>query len=103
MSEDTELPIIQPRAQSPDFVTQTLFETFDLAQDVLAGLAEAGYVYCTPIQAEVLPVSLTGKDVAGQAQTGTGKTAAFLVTTFARLLAMKGRRVKPSALIVPVC
>ncbi len=100
MSEDTDLPIIHPRAESPDFVTRTLFETFDLVPDILAGLAEAGFTYCTPIQAEVLPVSLTGRDVAGQAQTGTGKTAAFLVTTFARLLAMKDRRVKPSALIV---
>ncbi|MEJ2514899.1 MAG: DEAD/DEAH box helicase [Gammaproteobacteria bacterium] len=52
----------------------------------MAGLAEAGFERCTPIQAETLPIALSGKDVAGQAQTGTGKTAAFLVAMFDRLL-----------------
>ncbi|MFP3929251.1 MAG: DEAD/DEAH box helicase, partial [Desulfobacteraceae bacterium] len=64
-------------------------------------MSEAGFEYCTPIQAQVLPLSLSGRDVAGQAQTGTGKTAAFLVTIFTRLLS-DAARVKgmPSALIV---
>ncbi len=51
------------------------------------GIRAVGFEKCTPIQARILPLSITGKDVAGQAQTGTGKTAAFLVTTFTRLLA----------------
>jgi len=53
---------------------------------VMKGIEEAGYSECTPIQEMTLPVSLSGKDVAGQAQTGTGKTAAFLLATFSRLL-----------------
>ncbi|MCK5196003.1 MAG: DEAD/DEAH box helicase, partial [Desulfobulbaceae bacterium] len=54
-----------------------------------------------PIQAQVLPVSLTGRDIAGQAQTGTGKTAAFLLTVFTRLLGLSHRSSGlPSALIV---
>ncbi|NNF66417.1 MAG: DEAD/DEAH box helicase, partial [Gammaproteobacteria bacterium] len=59
------------------------------------GIEAAGFVSCTPIQAETLPVALRGGDVAGQAQTGTGKTAAFLVATFHHLLQSKplpGRR-----------
>jgi ATP-dependent RNA helicase RhlB len=47
----------------------------------MAGVSDAGFTYCTPIQAETLPVGLAGQDVAGQAQTGTGKTAAFLLAT----------------------
>ena len=68
----------------------------------MAGLDDAGFSFCTPIQAQVLPLSLTGSDVAGQAQTGTGKTAAFLVTVFTRLLSEAGRKKEnlPSALIV---
>ena len=50
------------------------------------GISEAGFVFATPIQAKTLPISLAGRDVAGQAQTGTGKTAAFLITIFTRLL-----------------
>ena len=50
------------------------------------GLQDAGFHFCTPIQAQTLPVTLDGKDVAGQAQTGTGKTGAFLVTVISRLL-----------------
>ncbi len=53
---------------------------------LLAGLEAAGFTRCTPIQAMTLPVTLAGRDVAGQAQTGTGKTLAFLVTVINRLL-----------------
>jgi ATP-dependent RNA helicase RhlB len=62
------------------------FEGFDLPEPVLQGIREAGFEYCTPIQAQTLPIALAGHDVAGQAQTGTGKTAAFLVAAFNRLL-----------------
>lgn len=89
------------RAPKPEFLTQTLFEHFDLPPQVTQGLSEAGFVQCTPIQAQVLPVALTGKDIAGQAQTGTGKTAAFLVTMLSRLLSMPDRKPNvPSAIIV---
>ena len=62
------------------------FASFDLDPRILQGLADAGFDYCTPIQAEALPIALAGHDVAGQAQTGTGKTAAFVVATLHRLL-----------------
>jgi len=58
----------------------------DLPEEVRRGIADAGFTHCTPIQASTLPLALTGRDVAGQAQTGTGKTAAFLIATFTRLL-----------------
>ena len=67
-------------------LTQKKFSEFDLHTTLLRGLEDAGFEYCTPIQAETLPLLLRGQDVAGQAQTGTGKTAAFLLATFSRLL-----------------
>ncbi len=51
-----------------------------------AGIRDAGFTQCTPIQAQTLPIALQGHDVAGQAQTGTGKTAAFLVALYQTLL-----------------
>jgi len=62
------------------------FASFDLPAPVMEGIRSAGFTRCTPIQEKVLPLSLAGKDVAGQAQTGTGKTAAFLITFFTRAL-----------------
>jgi ATP-dependent RNA helicase RhlB len=62
------------------------FDQLDLPLPVMAGVAKAGFHTCTPIQAQALPLSLSGRDVMGQAQTGTGKTAAFLVTIFTTLL-----------------
>jgi ATP-dependent RNA helicase RhlB len=52
----------------------------------MAGIQQAGFTQCTPIQAQTLPMALAGRDVAGQAQTGTGKTAAFLVALYQALL-----------------
>jgi len=67
-------------------LTDITFSTFELHPDLLAGLEGAGFTRCTPIQAMTLPVALPGGDVAGQAQTGTGKTLAFLVAVINRLL-----------------
>ncbi|MDD5284966.1 MAG: DEAD/DEAH box helicase [Desulfuromonadaceae bacterium] len=67
------------------------FDELDLPDQVQRGIAGAGFINCTPIQEQTLPISMTGRDVAGQAQTGTGKTAAFLVTLFSRLLANSGQ------------
>jgi ATP-dependent RNA helicase RhlB len=101
MVEDPQSLSQIPRAEEPEFLTKTRFDGFDLPDSIVKGLRDAGFVNCTPIQAQTLPVSLTGRDVAGQAQTGTGKTAAFLVTLFTRLLALpKEDRRLPSALIV---
>jgi ATP-dependent RNA helicase RhlB len=52
----------------------------------MAGIRQAGFSQCTPIQAQALPIALSGRDVAGQAQTGTGKTAAFLIALYQALL-----------------
>ncbi|MUV13110.1 ATP-dependent RNA helicase RhlB [Noviluteimonas gilva] len=67
-------------------LTDIAFSEFDLHPALLAGLEAAGFNRCTPIQALTLPIALAGRDVAGQAQTGTGKTLAFLITTLNRLL-----------------
>ena len=67
-------------------LTDVAFSSFDLHPALLAGLEAAGFTRCTPIQALTLPVALPGRDVAGQAQTGTGKTLAFLVAVMNRLL-----------------
>ena len=71
-------------------LTDICFENFDLHPKLLQGLEAAGFLRCTPIQAMSLPLTLMGKDVAGQAQTGTGKTCAFLVCLFNRLLKNPG-------------
>src|SRR5256886_6105370 len=78
------------------------FDSFDLPPEVRAGIQRAGFTHCTPIQEKVLPLTLGGRDVAGQAQTGTGKTAAFLITIFARILARQrpGRPAAPRALVI---
>ncbi|MDX1592614.1 MAG: DEAD/DEAH box helicase [Gammaproteobacteria bacterium] len=67
-------------------LTETTFESLDLPETLLRGIREAGFTHCTPIQELALPPALRGEDVAGQAQTGTGKSAAFLLATMARLL-----------------
>lgn len=72
-------------------VTETRFDAFDLPAELIRGLSDAGYTHCTPIQRETLPVLLEGRDVAGQAQTGTGKTIAFLVALYSKLLNTEAR------------
>ena len=67
-------------------LTDIAFSNFELHPALLAGLESAGFTRCTPIQALTLPIALNGRDVAGQAQTGTGKTLAFLVALMNRLL-----------------
>jgi ATP-dependent RNA helicase RhlB len=67
-------------------LTKLTFESLEIPESIKRGIADLGYIRCTPIQAQTLPVALAGRDVAGQAQTGTGKTAAFLIALFNRLL-----------------
>ena len=69
-----------------EHLSQQRFTDLPLNPKVLAALQSKGFEYCTPIQALSLPITLQGKDVAGQAQTGTGKTMAFLTATFHHLL-----------------
>lgn len=67
-------------------LSELRFAELELHESMLAGIRDAGFEYCTPIQASTLPIALKGGDVAGQAQTGTGKTAAFLIAAYQRLL-----------------
>ena len=78
------------------------FAELTLPETLRQGIENAGFTECTPIQEKTLPITLTGKDIAGQAQTGTGKTAAFLITLFTRLLGQKrsGDVRSPRALIL---
>ena len=65
---------------------KTRFHDFDLPLPLMRGIHEAGFQYSTPIQAASLPHTLCGHDLVGKAQTGTGKTAAFLVSIISDLL-----------------
>ncbi|WP_257282388.1 MULTISPECIES: ATP-dependent RNA helicase RhlB [unclassified Endozoicomonas] len=65
---------------------KTRFHDFDLPDPLMRAIQELGFKYCTPIQAEVLGSTLAGRDAIGKAQTGTGKTAAFLVSTIKQLI-----------------
>jgi ATP-dependent RNA helicase RhlB len=82
-------------------LTDTRFSNLELSDAIIKGLKEAGFVNCTPIQDKSLPIALRGKDIAGQAQTGTGKTATFLLATFQHLLNDESEKIKnPRALIL---
>lgn len=78
------------------------FEELDIPDKILEGIRSAGFSQCTPVQALTLPPALQGKDVAAQAQTGTGKTAAFLIAVFSRMLISPAPQPGPSprALII---
>tara|TARA_R110002050_G_scaffold82489_2_gene176642 strand:- start:721 stop:2154 length:1434 start_codon:yes stop_codon:yes gene_type:complete len=82
---------------------KTRFHDLDLPESVMHAIYDLGFEYCTPIQAESLPASLRGRDTIGQAQTGTGKSAAFLLTILNRLLTVipdERYASEPRALIV---
>ena len=85
-----------------NYLTPQRFTNLPLHPMVLSALQTKGFDYCTPIQALSLPITLSGRDVAGQAQTGTGKTLAFLAATFHHLLthAAGGFDEQPRALIL---
>ncbi len=89
---------------SKTHLTEQKFSDFALHPLAVEALEKKGFHYCTPIQALALPITLSGRDVAGQAQTGTGKTLAFLASTFHYLLSnppAEGRQTnQPRALIM---
>lgn len=74
------------------------FESFSFAPQVAAGIRTAGYTSPTPIQAQAIPPVMQGRDVMGLAQTGTGKTAAFVLPTLHRL--MTGARGQVRAMVI---
>ena len=81
-------------------LTETKFSDFSIHPAVLKALSIAGFSNCTPIQAMCMPLIEKGADIAGQAQTGTGKTIAFLTATFNRLLQSEGKSGQPRAIIL---
>ena len=88
----------------PEMEGKKRFQDFDLPSEVLHGIADLGFQYCTEIQALSLQNALDGKNVAGKAQTGSGKTAAFLVAILTRYLRTPESRAKkggaPRALVI---
>ena len=80
------------------------FESLDLDERILRGIRDLGFETCSPIQGAILPHTLRGLDAIGKAQTGTGKTAAFLITIFNDLLShsIDGERFigEPRALVI---
>ncbi len=89
--------------QVPPSEDKTRFHDLDLHAETMHGIYDLDFKYCTPIQAAILPKALKGTDVSGRAQTGTGKSAAFLITILTRLKRspMKDRRTgTPMALIL---
>ncbi len=78
------------------------FSELDLPYEVRQGIESAGFTTCTPVQEEVIPRAVRGEDIAAQAQTGTGKTAAFLISLFTRMVRTPVRDCEdsPQALIV---
>lgn len=92
-----------PPGPARDHLTDVFFSDLDIPLSVKAGISGCGFVRATEIQAATLPLLLEGRDVAAQAQTGTGKTAAFLVAIYTRLAgppAPKRPAGAPRALVV---
>ena len=81
----------------------TRFHDLGLRDELMHAIYDAGFQYCTPVQAETLPAALQGNDIAARAQTGTGKTAAFLVAIYQSFLEKplgQRKRGAPRALIL---
>jgi ATP-dependent RNA helicase RhlB len=95
-----DLKMTEHKLKNP--LTDIEFSELALNPKILSGLEGAKFTHCTPIQSLTLPPALEGKDVAGQAQTGTGKTAAFLLVIFNQLLAQRSSEygTNPRSLVV---
>src|SRR6476661_3979608 len=76
------------------------FEALGLDARLVKSLSELGYEEPTPIQRESIPPLLTGRDVIGQAATGTGKTAAFALPILQRIAALGNDRARPGAVVL---
>ena len=81
---------------------ETRFHDFDLPLDIMHAIADLKFNYCTPIQAKLLSHTLKGKDATAKAQTGTGKSASFIITILAAFIkkSFKNRNGTPRALIL---
>ncbi|MCG2678548.1 MAG: DEAD/DEAH box helicase [Kiritimatiellae bacterium] len=86
VQSDLESPWSPVRFHVPPQAGKIRFHDLDLPDPILHAVADQKFSYCTPIQSQILPALLAGRDAGGRAQTGTGKTAAFLIGIFTRLL-----------------
>jgi ATP-dependent RNA helicase RhlB len=84
-AHDYTPPSISDEIEPGDEPDRDRFDEFALPEPLLRAIDDLGFKFCTPIQSGVLPFSLADYDVTGQAQTGTGKTAAFLITVLTRI------------------
>ena len=84
-AHDYTPPPISDEIEPGDEPDRDRFDEFALPEPLLRAIDDLGFKFCTPIQSGVLPFSLADYDVTGQAQTGTGKTAAFLITVLTRI------------------
>jgi ATP-dependent RNA helicase DeaD len=91
----------EPPASSTSAPAPTRFDELGLSDAMLAALAEAGYLQPTPVQAGLIPRALAEVDVMGQARTGTGKTAAFVIPILERLQSRKERHGPQALVLVP--
>jgi len=77
------------------------FTELELYPDLKKGIEEAGYIACMPIQAQVFPHAFEGEDIYAQSQTGTGKTAAFLVSILQRIMTDADLRTRKALILTP--
>jgi len=77
------------------------FQELNLHPDLMKGIQEAGFTTCMPVQEKVFSYSLSGKDIYAQSQTGTGKTAAFLISIFQRIMTDPELRTKKALILAP--
>ena len=77
------------------------YSELDLHPDLAKAVAEAGYETCMPVQAATFPHSFQGEDIYAQSQTGTGKTAAFLVSIFQRMMTVDAQRHRKALILAP--
>src|SRR5690606_8811017 len=97
VSSDDKTEVLAETTAEPQALT---FADLGLSPKVLSAVHDAGYTHPTPIQAGAIPHALQGKDVLGIAQTGTGKTAAFVLPMITRLEKGRARARMPRTLIL---
>ena len=90
----------QPDESAPPGPPPATFEDLGLSEPLLRGVAEVGYIHPTPIQEQAIPVVLMGRDVLGCAQTGTGKTASFVLPMMDILAGSRAKARMPRSLIL---
>ena len=104
----TKTVMVEAGEKNDNDLSTVRFDELGIDPRLLKGVEDAGFEFCTPIQARSLPSLLRNEDIAGQAQTGTGKTAAYLLATMNRLLKesdeskipIRGAQANPRALIL---